>query len=70
MYSFTFSAIEAAELLQKLSVDSQSKTIDVLDAPKKVLMLIWISIHIGMGFCYRGGFSITLTVFDGYAAIR
>ncbi|KAL6500061.1 hypothetical protein OROGR_027971 [Orobanche gracilis] len=35
LYSFTSSSIEAAELLQKLSLDSQIKTIEIPDATKK-----------------------------------
>lgn len=33
-----FSAIEASDLLQQLSLDSQAKTIEITDATKKVFI--------------------------------
>ncbi|KAL3616383.1 hypothetical protein CASFOL_039773 [Castilleja foliolosa] len=35
LYSFTLCAIEAADILQKLSLESQTKTVEVTDATKK-----------------------------------
>lgn len=40
LYSFTVFAVEATELLQKLSLDSQAKAIEVPEATKKVLISI------------------------------
>lgn len=48
MNSFTFTSIETSELLQSLSLDSQTKALEIPEPTKKVT---WCSLVITAAFC-------------------
>ena len=45
LFAFIFPTIESADLLQKLSLDSQSKDLEVTDSEKKVVSLLFFGFY-------------------------